>query len=195
MGHYDGSKLPLWNVAQKYVLADNFFMGAFGGSFLNHFWLICACAPQYPDADKSPAKDSIAAVERDGVTLKIADNSPKSALDGMPKFVNDGSLTPDFYAVNTMQPPYQPSANKPARGRRSRLCRPGEADHPAAADREHHRRSVSAPRASAGPGMPAPGRPRSTARTRRRCRTSSITISRSTISPTWRRAPRRGPSI
>ena len=25
MGYYDGSKLPLWSVAQKYVLADNFF--------------------------------------------------------------------------------------------------------------------------------------------------------------------------
>ncbi|HEX3915266.1 MAG TPA: alkaline phosphatase family protein, partial [Steroidobacteraceae bacterium] len=34
MGHYDGTKLPLWSVAQKYVLADNFFQGAFGGSFL-----------------------------------------------------------------------------------------------------------------------------------------------------------------
>jgi len=50
------------------------------------------------------------------VTLKIAANSPKSAIAGIPKFVNDGNLTPDFYAVNTMQPPYQPSANKPAAG-------------------------------------------------------------------------------
>jgi acid phosphatase len=41
-------------------------------------------------------------------------NSPKSALDGLPKFINDGNLTRDFYAVNTMHPPYQPSANKPA---------------------------------------------------------------------------------
>ena len=55
MGHYDGSKLPLWPIAQRYVLADNFFMGAFGGSFLNHFYLACACTPRYPDADKSPA--------------------------------------------------------------------------------------------------------------------------------------------
>ena len=55
-------------------------------------------------------------VEPDGVTLTLADNSPKSALDGMPKFVSDGNLTPDFYAVNTMQPPYQPSANPPAAG-------------------------------------------------------------------------------
>ena len=37
MGHYDGSKLPLWPSRKKYVLADNFFQGAFGGSFLNHF--------------------------------------------------------------------------------------------------------------------------------------------------------------
>ena len=37
MGHYDGSKLPLWPIARQYVLADNFFQGAFGGSFLNHF--------------------------------------------------------------------------------------------------------------------------------------------------------------
>ncbi len=114
MGHYDGSKLPLWPIAKEYVLADNFFQGAFGGSFLNHFQLVCACTPKYPDADKSPAKGLIAAVEADGVTLKLADNSPKSAMDGIPKFVNNGQITPDFYAINTMQPPYQPSSNKPA---------------------------------------------------------------------------------
>lgn len=114
MGHYDGSKLPLWKVAQRYTLADNFFMAGFGGSFFNHQQLICACAPYYPDADKSPAKDLISAVEADGVTLKLAENSPKSALDGRPKYLKDGNLTPDFYAVNTMQPPYQPSNSKPA---------------------------------------------------------------------------------
>jgi acid phosphatase len=114
MGHYDGSKLPLWDVARQYTLADNFFMGAFGGSFLNHFWLVCACTPTYPEADRSPAKDSISVVAADGTTLTPAANSPKSAMDGIPKFVKDGNLSPDFYAVNTMQPPYQPSANKPA---------------------------------------------------------------------------------
>jgi acid phosphatase len=108
-------------------LADNFFMGAFGGSFFNHIWLVCACAPYYPDADKSPAKPSIAIVEPDGVTLKLADNSPKSALEGPPKFVSDGNLTPDFYAVNTMQPPYQPSANKPAPGGDPRFADPNAA--------------------------------------------------------------------
>ena len=72
------------------------------------------CAPTYPQADQSPAKGLISAVEADGVTLKAAADSPKSALEGIPKFVNDGNLSPDFYAVNTMQPAYQPSANKPA---------------------------------------------------------------------------------
>jgi phospholipase C len=116
MGHYDGSVLPMWKVAQKYVLADNFFQGAFGGSFLNHFALICACTPYYPNADTSAAKPSIAKVDKDGISLIVADNSPKSALGGAPKFVSDGNLTPDFYAVNTMQPPYQPSANKSDKG-------------------------------------------------------------------------------
>ena len=117
MGHYDGSTtLPMWKVAQKYVLADNFFQGAFGGSFLNHFMLVCACAPVYPNADTAAAKPTIAKVDADGITLTIADNAPKSALEAAPKFASDGNITPDFYAVNTMQPPYMPSANKPAAG-------------------------------------------------------------------------------
>ncbi len=115
MGHYQGgAKLPLWAIARRYTLADNFFQGAFGGSFANHFMLICACAPVYPDAATSPAKPAIAAVDADGISLTVAANSPKSALEGAPKFVSDGNITPDGYAVNTMQPPYQPSHNKPA---------------------------------------------------------------------------------
>ncbi len=144
MGHYinGASDLPLWQVAKKYTLADNFFMGAFGGSFLNHQWLICACTPVYANADQSPAKDKIAVVDETGTALKVADNSPKSAIDGPPKFVRDGQITPDFFAVNTMQPPYQPSANKPADNGDPALCRSGEPDDPAAADPEEHRRSV-----------------------------------------------------
>jgi acid phosphatase len=124
MGHYDAAQLRLSQIATRYVLADNFFMGAFGGSYMNHIWLICACVAKYPNADQSPAKNTISVVEADGVTLKVVANSPKSALDGLPKFVNDGNLTPDFYAVNTMQPPYQPSANRPAPGGNPALANP-----------------------------------------------------------------------
>ncbi len=128
MGHYASAKLPMWDLARQYVLADNFFMGAFGGSFFNHFALICACAPTYPNADQSPAKGLISAVEADGVTLKPAPDMPKSAIDGPPKFVNDGNLTPDFYAVNTMQPPYQPSLNGPAPGGNPAYADPAKPD-------------------------------------------------------------------
>lgn len=37
-------------MGQGYTLADNFVQGAFGGSFLNHQWLVCACTPQFPNA-------------------------------------------------------------------------------------------------------------------------------------------------
>jgi len=127
MGHYDYSHSALYSLARQYVLADRFFQGAFGGSFLNHQYLICACAPEYPNADTAPARPVIAVLETggDGHTtprLMVAKGSPASALDGPPKFVKSGNIAPanyfgdgKFYAVNTMQPPYQPSGNAPAR--------------------------------------------------------------------------------
>ena len=117
MGYFDPKSKadqPLWNWARQYVLADNFFQGAFGGSFLNHFHLICACTPLYghdghnPNGGKDPAGTT---VKPDGVTLVTAPNSPASALDGPPVFAASGNLTPDFYAINTMMPPYAPSGN------------------------------------------------------------------------------------
>src|SRR5215831_2962455 len=40
MGYFDGSGMKLWQWAKEFTLADNFFMGAFGGSYLNHQYLI-----------------------------------------------------------------------------------------------------------------------------------------------------------
>lgn len=126
MGTFDGRDMAIWHIAQQYVLADNFFQAAFGGSFLNHQYLICACAPEYPDADTAPAKPSIAVLDRNTAggylpALTLAPSSPQSALDGPPVFVTSGNLTPKNYfgdgtfrVVNTMQPPYQPSGNPPA---------------------------------------------------------------------------------
>lgn len=113
MGHYgDGAvNLRLWQIAREFTLCDNFFMGAFGGSFLNHQYLVAARPPFYPDADKSVAKGRIAVVEGDdpkGIRLKQKPTSPASAMDGPPQFV-PSTLSPDFWAVNTMMPPYAPT--------------------------------------------------------------------------------------
>jgi acid phosphatase len=110
MGYYDGSGQKMWEWARRYTLADNFFMGAFGGSFLNHQWLICACTPRFPDAP-----DSIRARLDENGRLKRAPDSPPSVLQG-PVKVMDGQVTPDGYAVNTSQPSYQPSGYSPAAG-------------------------------------------------------------------------------
>ena len=114
MGHYGDSSinLRLWRLAEQYTLCDNFFMGAFGGSFLNHQYLVAAQPPFYPNADQSVAKARIAVTESGDVTdhrLKLTEDSPASAMDGKAKFVTPNMLTPDFWAVNTMGPPYAPS--------------------------------------------------------------------------------------
>ncbi len=115
MGHYadSASNLALWRLAREYTLCDNFFMGAFGGSFLAHQYLICAQAPRYPDADHSPAAHRIAALVDGplGHRLRLAADSPASALQGSPRFVNEGSLTPDFFGIGDFGPPYAPSFN------------------------------------------------------------------------------------
>ena len=122
MGYYDASPLKMWQWAREYTLADNFFMGAFGGSFLNHQWLVCACTPVHADA---PAAIR-AQLDADG-RLKRRPGSPQSVMQG-PVQVFDGRVTPDGYAVNTSQPPYQPSGVAPAAGGNPDLADPSH--HP-----------------------------------------------------------------
>ena len=110
MGYFDGSQMKMWKWAQEYTLADHFFMGVFGGSFMNHIYLACACVavdPGAPDAVK-------AQLDAQG-NLKKKPGSPASALDG-PVQVLDGRSSPDNYLVNTSQAPYQPSGIPPAPG-------------------------------------------------------------------------------
>jgi phospholipase C len=79
MGFYHTAGLPLAAEAARYTLCDNFFHGAFGGSFLNHFWLISAQTPVFPNAPASAV----------------------AQLDGSGNLVKDGFVTPDGYAINT----------------------------------------------------------------------------------------------
>lgn len=124
MGHFDGSQMKLWKWAQDYTLADHFFMAAFGGSYLNHQWLICACTPVHKDAPANTRPQ----LDGDG-RLKKRPNSPASVMTG-PVQVFDGRVTPDGYTVNTSQPPYQPSGIAPAEGGGLDLADPAGAPVP-----------------------------------------------------------------
>ncbi|TXI80905.1 MAG: acid phosphatase [Cupriavidus sp.] len=119
MGYYDGSKMALWNLVKTQgVLADNFFQAAFGGSFLNHQYLICACAPEYPNAATDPAAPAITQIDTgetgrqgiQGVALSVNKSGAawkSSAIDGAAG-ANGGSF---FVADNYVSPQVSIDAN------------------------------------------------------------------------------------
>ncbi len=135
MGYFDTTALPIYKYlhqrgAPNYVIADNFFQAAFGGSFLNHQWLIAAATPVFAGADNTGgANDLHSALDAN----LMPTNTPLyvSPLGGA---VRDTALTQSCnppagrpvtqpsavcgdYAVNTIQPWYWPYApgTSPAR--------------------------------------------------------------------------------
>jgi acid phosphatase len=84
--------LPEGKLAQKYTLCDNFFHSAYGGSFLNHQWLVAASTPPW--------------------TTTPIPAGFQSSYDPATKTLSDNQLTIDGkYAVNTIQPllaPFSP---------------------------------------------------------------------------------------
>jgi acid phosphatase len=124
-GYYETRQLPIYQYlhaagAPRYVIADRFFQAAFGGSFLNHQYLVAAQAPPWPDA---PATTH-SVLDTEG----FPNPNPPAAGTGIRPYplhtsnpaLNDGPLTqacpglPGYacgdYAVNTVQPANQPSA-------------------------------------------------------------------------------------
>jgi acid phosphatase len=131
MGYYGDTRehLGLWQVAREYTLCDNFFMGAFGGSYMNHQFLIAARCNEYFHAPQTAAKKLMVELSDgpQGMTLALAPDSPASAMDGKPKYIRDGTITPDGYIVNSAAPPYQPSHVRPAPGGDPLLADPDHA--------------------------------------------------------------------
>ena len=124
MGHFDHENSRIFELAQQYVLADNFFQGAFGGSFLNHQYLICACAPSLPASFVDTHLPSFNVLgpnnDKDVPQLARSDSSPASALDGAPLFATGNVAPLDYFgagdgyrAVNLLHAPFQPSGNPP----------------------------------------------------------------------------------
>jgi phospholipase C len=50
MSNFDTSTLPEFQLAKQYTMDDDFFHSAYGGSFLNHQYLVAAAAPQWNQA-------------------------------------------------------------------------------------------------------------------------------------------------
>ena len=94
MGYFNISDSNQWKLASQYALGDAMFHSAFGGSFLNHAFLVCSCAFRWPNAPAS----LVATVDSDGHML------------------SDGQVTPDGYAVNTSRSVYlhKPSETDPS---------------------------------------------------------------------------------
>ena len=94
MSYFDATNLPEGQLAQQYTICDNFFHSAFGGSFLNHQFLIAAAAPSWPLTAPGPS---------------VSDpNNPVN---------KDNQVTPDGFAVNTsfsINQPHPASSTNPA---------------------------------------------------------------------------------
>ncbi|MBI3686988.1 MAG: acid phosphatase [Actinobacteria bacterium] len=139
MGYYDTRALPIYGYlrgedAPHYAIADRTFQAAFGGSFLNHQWLIAARTPVFPGAVRDgTSADLHSVVGPDGLPagtllhpaapgVKDAALTQAANPDGS-CVVPAGAAAPPAgtvcgdYAVNTMQPAYQPYApgTSPAR--------------------------------------------------------------------------------
>jgi phospholipase C len=98
MSYIDSNTLPEGQLAAQYTLDDNFFHAAFGGSFLNHQFLVAAAAPQWNQPLPQNAPNFVSRLDANGAPL------------------NDGNLTannllaPDgnHFDVNTTQPAQAP---------------------------------------------------------------------------------------
>ena len=120
MGRYDTRALPIWQYlhspgAPNYVLADHFFQAAFGGSFLNHQFLVAARAPLDTSGGGLGAKNSM--LDSNGMVTKYPLYTPTgTVVDGQltqkcATGGNDSVTACGDYAVNTVQPSSVPSGN------------------------------------------------------------------------------------
>jgi acid phosphatase len=120
MGHYATKRLPIYRYlhsrgAPHYVIADRFFQAAFGGSFLNHQFLIAARAPLDTSGGALGAANSV--LDDNGMPTAYPFYTPvgTTPFDGQLTQACPGSTTSDplracgDYAVNTVQPSSPPA--------------------------------------------------------------------------------------
>jgi acid phosphatase len=119
-GYYDTSALPIYLYLHgdghpHFAIADDFFQAAFGGSFLNHQWLIAAASPTWAGAP--PNLHSV--VDSNGMPNKYPLYTPTGPVSDQPLTQACPSAVPGLacgdYAVNTIQPTYQPTSSNPVK--------------------------------------------------------------------------------
>jgi acid phosphatase len=129
IGHYRTQRLPIYRYLHardhpRYAIADRFFAAAFGGSMLNHIWLVAARMLVWPHADNSGGPDDLhSVVDANGMPRtyphtplymsplgnRVSDNSltascrPPAGRPPTPRGVVCGN-----YVVNTTSPLFQP---------------------------------------------------------------------------------------
>ena len=137
IGYYDTRKLPVYNYlhsdgAPPYVVLDNFFQAAFGGSFLNHQWLVAAQTPTWNGVavNDGSAADLHSVVDANGMptsyplySLPLGTAARDKALTascnppaGRPS--TPGTVVCGDFAINTIQPwsqPYLPGTSVTSR--------------------------------------------------------------------------------
>ena len=118
MGTYDTTELPIYKYLHgrghpHYAIADHFFQAAFGGSFLNHQWLIAAATPTWPGAvadgrpttcTRSSTRNGMPTQATRCYTADRRRSSDHARLTVACPAAAGGPLCGD-YAVNTIQPP------------------------------------------------------------------------------------------
>jgi phospholipase C len=119
-GYYDTQALPIYAYLHggdhsHYAIADNFFESAFGGSFLNHQWLIAAATPTWAGAPASQHSIIDANGMPNNYRLYHATGPVRdSALTQICPSLVPGRACGD-YAVNTIQPAFQPTSSNPTK--------------------------------------------------------------------------------
>jgi acid phosphatase len=117
MGHYETRLLPIYRYLHgpdhpPYAIADNFFQGAFGGSFLNHQWLVAAASPIFAGAAPSGPQDLHSIVDTSGFPNSYPLYHPTTLVKDSQLTVRCPAPLPGLacgdYAVNTTQPWFQP---------------------------------------------------------------------------------------
>jgi acid phosphatase len=119
-GYYDTRALPVYAYLHSgghphYAIADDFFQAAFGGSFLNHQWLIAAATPTYSGA----AASLHSIIDSNGMPTSYPLYHTTAPVSDQPLTVTCPSPAPGRacgdYAVNTIQPAYQPTSSNPTK--------------------------------------------------------------------------------